>query len=209
MSKTISKNELKELIREMVRKCMSEMPDEGYVDERTLTPAEEKKKEELVKALKPKYGKTPKTYAIATAKAKELAEDNMSLDTLEDVEGEVFPPRFGINGSSKYLAVIYKDGEVDENKYFNSEQEAKKWVDENCYGNISEKLEFTPKYDNSKFLTKKQRNLPDAIQKGIHDKKSEKDIEEIRGISHNAKRVQSGHGKENLPYHYPVTSNKL
>ena len=39
------------------------------MEEETLSPEEKKKKEEIVKKLKPKYGKTSKTYAIATSVA--------------------------------------------------------------------------------------------------------------------------------------------
>jgi hypothetical protein len=39
------------------------------IEEATLSPEEKKKKEEIVKKLKPKYGKTSKTYAIATSVA--------------------------------------------------------------------------------------------------------------------------------------------
>lgn len=42
--------------------------------EKTLTSSEKRKKEEIVKKLKPKYGKTSKTYAIATSVAKKVAE---------------------------------------------------------------------------------------------------------------------------------------
>ena len=45
------------------------------VQEKTLTSAETAKKEDIVKALKGKYGKTSKTYAIATSVAKRVAEE--------------------------------------------------------------------------------------------------------------------------------------
>lgn len=45
------------------------------IQEKTLTSAETKKKEEIVKSLKPEYGKTSKTYAIATSVAKKVAEE--------------------------------------------------------------------------------------------------------------------------------------
>lgn len=63
-------------------------PDEDdekkSVDEKTLTPAEQDKKEEIVNALKKdrkftsKYGKDS-IYAVATAKAKQVAEDSKQL----------------------------------------------------------------------------------------------------------------------------------
>lgn len=209
------KENIRLLIREMVSNMMDEMPGDGYVDERKLTKAEEKKKEELVKALKPKYGKTPKTYAIATAKAKELAEDHyfFNFDKEDEKkengkEGEILNPRFGINASSKYLAIVYKDGEVDDNKYFDTKEEAQEWLDKCCNESEITEVEFTKKYDDSEHLTKKQKNLPDEVQKGIIDKASEEDIEEIRNLSHNAKRVAGAMGKENLPYHAPMMTNE-
>lgn len=45
------------------------------IQEKKLTKAEKKKKEQIVKSLKPKYGKTSKTYAIATSVAKKVAEE--------------------------------------------------------------------------------------------------------------------------------------
>ena len=47
----------------------------NMIQEKTLTSAETTKKEEIVKALKDKYGKTSKTYAIATSVAKRVAEE--------------------------------------------------------------------------------------------------------------------------------------
>lgn len=48
--------------------------------EKVLTAAEKKKKEEIAKALKSKYGKSSKTYAIATAQAKKVAEEAEQTD---------------------------------------------------------------------------------------------------------------------------------
>ena len=45
------------------------------IQEKKLTKAEKAKKEQIVKSLKPKYGKTSKTYAIATSVAKGVAEE--------------------------------------------------------------------------------------------------------------------------------------
>jgi hypothetical protein len=59
-----------------------EMIADGYtkfldlIQEKKLTKAEKAKKEQIVKSLKPKYGKTSKTYAIATSVAKKVAEEN-------------------------------------------------------------------------------------------------------------------------------------
>ena len=118
-SKKVNKSELNTLVNELINECIQEL------SERSLTPAEEKKKEEIVKALKPKYGKSDKTYAIATSQAKKLAED------LENPkrEHDVFPPNFGINGSNQWLAIVYKNGIVDESQYFDNEYLAKEWVE--------------------------------------------------------------------------------
>jgi hypothetical protein len=61
------------------------------IQEKTLTTAETKKKEEIAKALKPKYGKTSKTYAIATSVAKKVAEETESDTEKRDDEKEVDP----------------------------------------------------------------------------------------------------------------------
>ena len=45
------------------------------IQEKKLTKAEKAKKEQIVKSLKPKYGKTSKTYAIATSVAKRVVEE--------------------------------------------------------------------------------------------------------------------------------------
>jgi len=174
----MAKIDLRKLIKEEVRKIMTEMP-EGYVGERKLTPAEEKKKEELVKALKPKYGKTPKTYAIATAQAKKMAEEleeiseDLEMDSdFERVEpinkysSKIIDPRNGINSSNKYLAIVFKNNEVDDNKYFDDEGEAKKWCDDCCAAGQS--------------------------------------MDE-RMLAFPSKTKAPGRNKENLPYHSPVS----
>lgn len=138
MAKRVSLEELKNVIREIVKKAMMEKPEQGDVSERSLTAAEEKKKEELVKALKPKYGKTPKTYAIATAQAKKLAEDffedsdSEEFVTRDQYDSQVIAPRDGINASNKWLGIVFKNDEVDDNRYFDSEDEASSWCDDCC-----------------------------------------------------------------------------
>jgi len=210
----MANNSLIEMVREIVRRTMEEMPGEGYVGERTLTPAEEKKKEELVKALKPKYGKTPKTYAIATAQAKKLAEDFEEESDFEEVipsdkyDSQVISPRDGINSSNKYLAIVFKNDEVDDNKYFDSEEEAQGWCDDCCNRSMNEKLDFTDKYDDNPNLKGKQSELPDELQKGIINKKLKKEEmeeegveEEGLGISFPNKTAVGRRGHEDLPYH--------
>lgn len=119
-SQKISKKDFLNLVQEISEKCINE------INERSLTPAEEKKKEEIVKALKPKYGKSSKTYAIATAQAKKIAEQ----ENVSEFEDDIFPPHFGINGSNQWLAIIYKNGIVEDNQYFDDEESAKKWIND-------------------------------------------------------------------------------
>jgi hypothetical protein len=63
------------------------------IQEKKLTKAEKAKKEEIVTSLKPKYGKTSKTYAIATSVAKDVAEemDCGSDDKKKKNEKEIDP----------------------------------------------------------------------------------------------------------------------
>lgn len=77
-TKKITQSELEEMVREMVTKMVNEMPGEAPVMEKKLTDAEKKAKERLVRKLKPVYGKTPKTYAIATDIAKDIAESDLT-----------------------------------------------------------------------------------------------------------------------------------
>jgi hypothetical protein len=49
--------------------------DSEVISEKKLTPKELKKREQIVNKLKEKYGKTSKTYAIATSVAKRVAEE--------------------------------------------------------------------------------------------------------------------------------------
>ena len=63
---------------EAIKKFMQKkgMKEEMELDEKTLTPAEMKKREEIVKAMKRKGAdKSARTYAIATATAKRVAEE--------------------------------------------------------------------------------------------------------------------------------------
>ena len=57
------------------------------IQEKKLTKAEKAKKEQIVKSLKPKYGKTSKTYAIATSVAKRVAEE-MECDSDKNKEDD-------------------------------------------------------------------------------------------------------------------------
>lgn len=126
----ITHAQLENMIREMVGKITDEMRKGEPLSEKKLTPAEKKKKEELVTALKKKYGKTPKTYAIATDMAKKLAEDEMSEDKARFTKKYDDSPR--LKGGQKKLpdqlqkAIIGKtdEEEIDERSmafpYFNS-----------------------------------------------------------------------------------------
>ena len=63
----------------------------NMIQEKTLTDAETEEKEKIAKALKPKYGKTSKTYAIATSVAKKVAEETECDTEKKDDEKEVDP----------------------------------------------------------------------------------------------------------------------
>lgn len=187
----MAKIDLIKLVKEEVRKIMNEMPGDGYIQERPLTPAEEKKKEELVKALKPKYGKTPKTYAIATAQAKKMAEEleeiseDLEMDSdFEKVEpmnkfsSKIIEPRNGINSSSKWLAIVFKNDDVDDNKYFDSEEEAKTWCDDCCNAKeIDERMLAFP--DKTKAPGRNKENLPyhSPVSKTLDEMEMEEEIE--------------------------------
>ena len=187
MAENNYKHNLRMVIRETVTKMMDEMPGDGYIQERPLTPAEEKKKEELVKALKPKYGKTPKTYAIATAKAKKLAEEEdfvFNFDKEDEnesdkskKEGEILEPNFGINASSKFLAIVYKDGEVDDNKYFDSKDEAQAWIDECCENDLEERMLAFP--DKTKAPGRNKEHLPyhSPVSQTLDEMEMEEEVE--------------------------------
>lgn len=58
------------------------MEEETSLDEKTLTSAEMKKREEIVKALKRKGMEKSKAYAIATATAKKVAEEAEQIDEI-------------------------------------------------------------------------------------------------------------------------------
>ena len=63
------------------------------IQEKKLTKAEKAKKEEIVTSLKPKYGKTSKTYAIATSVAKKVAEEMDCGSDDKKKKGEEEDPR--------------------------------------------------------------------------------------------------------------------
>jgi hypothetical protein len=63
------------------------------IQEKKLTKAEKTKKEEIVTSLKPKYGKTSKTYAIATSVAKKVAEEMDCGSDDKKKKGEEEDPR--------------------------------------------------------------------------------------------------------------------
>jgi hypothetical protein len=86
-----------------------EMIADGYtkfldmIQEKKLTKAEKAKKEQIVTSLKPQYGKTSKTYAIATSVAKKVAEEK------EEKKGE----EYGCEDDSRSK---YAEKEVIKNK---------------------------------------------------------------------------------------------
>jgi len=65
----------------------------NMIQEKKLTKAEKAKKEEIVTSLKPKYGKTSKTYAIATSVAKKVAEEMDCGSDDKKKKGEEEDPR--------------------------------------------------------------------------------------------------------------------
>jgi len=65
----------------------------NMMNEKKLTTAEQEKKEEIVTSLKPKYGKTSKTYAIATSVAKKVAEEMDCGSDEKKKKGEEEDPR--------------------------------------------------------------------------------------------------------------------
>ena len=65
----------------------------NMIQEKKLTKAEKAKKEEIVTSLKPKYGKTSKTYAIATSVAKKVAEEMECGSDDKKKKGEEEDPR--------------------------------------------------------------------------------------------------------------------
>jgi hypothetical protein len=72
----------------------SEIKLNKIIQEKTLTAAETAKKEQIVKSLKPKYGKTSKTYAIATSVAKRVAEETVAqADKKAKKEQDEMDPR--------------------------------------------------------------------------------------------------------------------
>jgi hypothetical protein len=83
------------------------MIKEDSIDEKTLTPAEMKKREEVAKAIKRENPNMPmsKKMAIATATAKKVAEETEEL-----IEGEVAAKQFQYyhNEASKILKGIHK-----------------------------------------------------------------------------------------------------
>jgi hypothetical protein len=65
----------------------------NMMNEKKLTKAEQAKKEEIVTSLKPKYGKTSKTYAIATSVAKKVSEEMECGSDDKKKKGEEEDPR--------------------------------------------------------------------------------------------------------------------
>lgn len=58
----------------------------------------------------------------------EMVSEELEFEEIADTQGEVFSPRFGINESSKFLAVRYRNGEVEDNEYFDKKEDAYKWA---------------------------------------------------------------------------------
>jgi len=79
------------------------------IKEKRLTNAEKKKKEEIVMAMKPTFkGNTPALYAIATAKAKRVAEEmgnttNQGGASFGGEGGEQFPTSKAFENNKKMV----------------------------------------------------------------------------------------------------------
>ena len=107
-----TKKPVKESIKDQVHKLIQEV-----LSEKELTAAEEAKKEDIVKAMvKDGAPKNPKTYAIATAKAKKIAED-LDVGHQDDEPSMLKSDVYRI---AKMAAMLYKQlnnydnmGEVD------------------------------------------------------------------------------------------------
>ena len=108
-----TKKPVKESIKNQVHRLIQEV-----LSEKELTAAEEAKKEDIVKAMvKDGAPKNPKTYAIATAKAKKIAED---LDVGHQ-DNEPAMLKSDVYRIAKMAAMLYKQldnydkmpGEVD------------------------------------------------------------------------------------------------
>ena len=83
----------------------------GELDEKKLTAAEKRKKEEIVKAMKKSFkGNEGAMYAIATEKAKKLAETGVEED-LPTIKGKLIK-NYTQNGDSSYN-IEYTDGTKD------------------------------------------------------------------------------------------------
>ena len=87
------------------------------IDEKTLTPAEIKKREEVVKAIKrddPKMDKSM-AYAIATKTAKRVAEDTEDLDESAKIAAHLIK-RYGDNVRKSHVVSAANDFGVDASK---------------------------------------------------------------------------------------------
>ena len=94
----------------------------NMIQEKTLTAAETAKKEEIAKSLKSKYGKTPKTYAIATSVAKRVAEETAcdSSGPQRDTRGDYTKTNLVKNklrsalGVKNPIVMVSNEGDVKE-----------------------------------------------------------------------------------------------
>jgi hypothetical protein len=87
------------------------------IDEKTLTPAEMKKREEVVKAIKRENPKMDKSmaYAVATKTAKRVAEDTEELDESAKIAAHLIK-RYGDNVRKSHVRSAANDFGVDASK---------------------------------------------------------------------------------------------
>jgi polyhydroxyalkanoate synthesis regulator phasin len=93
---------IEQIVKETVAKIVAE---------KELTAAEEKKREEIVKAMKKDFkGPAPAMYAIATDKAKKLAEGDVTPDQIQKKYNEMF----GKNPNTKFADVAKALGTTEQ-----------------------------------------------------------------------------------------------
>jgi len=76
-------------IRQGLLKLAEKQMKEGKIDEKHLTPAEKKKKEDIVKAMKKTFkGPKPVMYAIATKKAEDAVEETLTKKIMSKLKSK-------------------------------------------------------------------------------------------------------------------------
>ena len=170
------------------------------IQEKKLTKAEKAKKEQIVKSLKPKYGKTSKTYAIATSVAKRVAEEKEEKKSEESgceddsrakyAEREVIKNRLraalGIKNPIVMTAGYNPEGElVDEATRAAREGEPEPWrgVDLKRRREESQKSLRTPAGREelaSKAASRRRKQTPEAQ---AQQRSEDENFERVKGIN--------------------------